>query len=97
RDTLYEFGWADLNVYLAPLVHDYQTQSTQKQITMGFVPDAEPCVVFIDMVEFARLVTMLLDNAIIYTPQGGQITVRTRKTPDEVIISVQDTGIGISD
>lgn len=64
---------------------------------MEFVPDAEPCVTLIDMVEFARLVTMLLDNAIMYTPDGGHIIVGTKKTPDEVIISVKDTGIGISE
>ena len=39
-----------------------------------------------------------LTNAIKYTPDGGQIVVRAQKqTPNRVIISVQDSGIGIPD
>lgn len=37
----------------------------------------------------------LLDNAIQYTPSGGQITLRGEATKTEVIITVADTGIGI--
>ena len=37
----------------------------------------------------------LLDNAIKYTPSGGQITLRARATERWVEIVVQDTGIGI--
>jgi signal transduction histidine kinase/DNA-binding NarL/FixJ family response regulator len=39
----------------------------------------------------------LLSNAIKFTPRGGKIVVRTQACSDEVTISVQDTGIGISD
>src|SRR5579859_7285344 len=37
----------------------------------------------------------LLDNAIQYTPSGGQITLKAEATKAEVIITVADTGIGI--
>jgi two-component system, OmpR family, phosphate regulon sensor histidine kinase PhoR len=37
----------------------------------------------------------LLDNAIQYTPPGGEITVSARATDSEVVITVSDTGIGI--
>ena len=37
----------------------------------------------------------LLDNAIQYTPAGGQIMVSAEKNDSEVVITVSDTGIGI--
>mgnify|MGYP005844700033 CR=1 FL=1 len=40
--------------------------------------------------------TALLSNAILYTPDGGKITLRAQTTPQgQVCISVQDNGIGI--
>lgn len=37
----------------------------------------------------------LLDNAIKFTPPGGWLKVKTQTTPDEVTITVEDTGCGI--
>ncbi|MBC7227482.1 MAG: GAF domain-containing protein [Thermoflexales bacterium] len=37
----------------------------------------------------------LLDNAIKYTPEGGTITLRLWEENGEVILTVQDTGVGI--
>lgn len=38
----------------------------------------------------------LLGNALQYTPPGGQVTVQARSNGREIIIAVQDTGIGLS-
>ncbi len=38
----------------------------------------------------------LIDNALRYTPASGQITVRAYAQPENVVIEVADTGIGIS-
>ena len=37
----------------------------------------------------------LLANAVKYTPEGGQVTLRTMRSGDEVVITIEDTGIGI--
>lgn len=37
----------------------------------------------------------ILDNSIKYTPQGGSIDIKIEQSNREVIISIQDTGIGI--
>jgi signal transduction histidine kinase len=43
-----------------------------------------------------ELITNLISNAIRYTPEGGQITIRASKKSDEMIqVAVSDTGIGI--
>jgi heavy metal sensor kinase len=42
-----------------------------------------------------RLVWILLDNAVKYTPEEGRIEVQVTRTGREVKVSVSDTGIGI--
>lgn len=49
----------------------------------------------IDRNLIGRVVINLLDNAIKFTPKGGQILVATRDTGDTIEIAVSDNGIGI--
>lgn len=43
-----------------------------------------------------ELVKNLLDNAIAYTPPRGRVAVRLRQFDDQVVLSVEDTGLGIA-
>jgi signal transduction histidine kinase len=43
-----------------------------------------------------RAIVNLIANAISYTPSGGEVVVSTRRENDQVVVSVRDTGIGIS-
>ena len=42
-----------------------------------------------------QAVFQLLSNAIKFTPSGGAVTLKARRTGDDVAISVRDTGVGI--
>lgn len=54
------------------------------------------CLLSGDKSRLQRAVSNLLDNAIKYTRPGGKITVSAEEVDKKVIISVQDTGVGIS-
>lgn len=56
----------------------------------------EPGPVDADPSRMEQIVTNLLDNALKYTPAGGHIAVEVKQEADEVILSVRDTGIGMS-
>ena len=49
----------------------------------------------IDPIRLRQVFANLLDNAIKYTPDGGQVTVRSSREGANVAISVRDTGMGI--
>jgi signal transduction histidine kinase/CheY-like chemotaxis protein len=48
-----------------------------------------------DATRLAQVVANLLNNAARYTERGGQIRLATERQGSDVVISVQDTGIGI--
>lgn len=57
----------------------------------------EPLVYAAVDLDFLReILDNLIDNAIKYTPEGGEIWVNARGDGDKVLINVTDTGIGVS-
>ena len=52
--------------------------------------------VAVDPDRISQVLANLLDNAIKYTPAGGQISVEAYKLQGEVAITIKDTGTGIS-
>jgi two-component system, OmpR family, heavy metal sensor histidine kinase CusS len=52
--------------------------------------------VMADAAMLKRLIVLLLDNAIKYTPAGGQVSVVARLSESDVRVEVSDTGVGIT-
>jgi signal transduction histidine kinase/CheY-like chemotaxis protein len=59
------------------------------------IPD-EPIVVSADAVRLAQIVSNLLNNAAKYTDDGGSILLSVRRDGSQAVITVKDTGSGIS-
>ena len=49
-----------------------------------------------DAVRFQQVLTNIMTNAVKYTPSGGQIRVALRAEDGDAVLSVEDTGFGIS-
>ncbi len=56
----------------------------------------EPIVVRADAVRLAQVFSNLLNNAVKYTDNGGSISLVVRREAESAVVSVTDTGIGIS-
>ena len=55
-----------------------------------------PVVVRGDEEQLYRIVLNLVNNAIIYTPAGGQVTLTLKRQQQQALILVSDNGIGIA-
>ncbi|MEV6298715.1 ATP-binding protein [Actinoplanes sp. NPDC051861] len=58
--------------------------------------DLRPVTVLADRVRFRQIVENLLSNAAKFTPEGGTVTVTTGRDDDHAMVTVADTGVGIS-
>jgi signal transduction histidine kinase len=72
----------------------FRTQTQVHEIVVRFPPDF-PSVVG-DLIRLEQVLNNLVSNAIKYSPNGGTIEISGRGSPDEVIVTVSDTGVGIS-
>lgn len=93
----FQFASYYINTLIRDSVAALQTIAEKKQITLCVEPAPEGTEVFCDSEAVHQILSNLLDNAIKYTPEGGQITVGVRfpAHAESVEIYVRDTGIGI--
>lgn len=85
----------DLNFLVSDIVEELINQAIQKDIELKYEHSTEPAVIFGQQTSLKHLITNLIENAIIYTPSGGEVTVNVRGGRD-VVLSVADTGPGIA-
>ena len=55
----------------------------------------DPCETVGDSIKLQQVVYNVIDNAIKYTPRGGEVSVEVSRSGKRALISVHDTGIGI--
>lgn len=97
KQTDLEMKKVDINEILDDMYFSMLPASKEKGISMEFVYDeADPCILA-DSSRIEQLMLIIIDNALQYTPSGGEISVITEKIGSNVLISVSDTGIGIAD
>ncbi len=85
----------ELGATLREAVAAAQPVAAAKAITLA-TDSAEPCPIIGDGRLLARAVENVLDNALRYTPAGGEVWVRWRRAGDTVVFSVEDSGPGIA-
>jgi signal transduction histidine kinase len=86
-------------IELAPIVgaaiDAVRPAADAKAITLGFESESETAVLG-DPDRLQQVVWNLLVNAIKFTPRGGNISVRIARSDSSAVITVSDTGEGIS-
>ncbi len=86
----------DLGELLEELAETGSLLGEQAGVTVRVVTPRRPMRISADGGRLRQLLMNLLTNAIKYTPQGGSVDVGCRRTDVSVVITVQDTGIGIA-
>lgn len=85
----------NLHDILQHVVGDLQEAFVTRQQTFVLdVPRPAP-LVFADRSRVGQIVTNLLHNANVYTPEGGEITLRARSERGMACVDVIDNGIGV--
>jgi signal transduction histidine kinase len=86
----------DVNALIHNIGDNMRPAVEEKHLTMRLdLADHLPSL-NLDGSEMSRAVINLIENAIQYTPENGVITIRTQAQSGQVMIEIEDTGIGIS-
>ena len=88
-------GKTELVSILNNIVEIFSHFARENELEISFEPDIDELWIITDSSKLEKIILNLLSNAVKYTPPGGNITVRLETVKDEIIIIVNDTGIGI--
>lgn len=84
----------DLCQLVRETVELYEYVAEEKKIAVKTELPAG-CEALVDRPRMRQVFANLLDNAIKYTPEGGQVTIAVRCQPRDATVLFRDTGIGV--
>ncbi len=76
------------------VVELYELVAEEKRITVT-TDFAEPCDAVVDATRMRQVFANLLDNALKYTPEGGNVRLSCAAEAGRVTVRIRDTGMGI--
>lgn len=86
----------DLYKLITKQIDTITVEAKKKDLTISFITDEiPPVMIMADETMIKRAIANLLDNAVKYNNVGGKIIVKLKKNKKEVLIQIEDTGIGI--
>jgi signal transduction histidine kinase len=89
------------NFSLAELLQDvaqkFSLAAQKKEITLTTPQSSQLFIVNADIALIERVLENLIDNAIRYTPQGGNIQLSLEKNNEQVEVGIKDNGIGLTE
>ncbi len=80
---------------LQDLVQDFQYRAQKREVSMTVTPQQGEFFVYADIAMMQRVVENLIENALRYTPKGGNVQVKLEKKEGRVILHIEDSGYGI--
>jgi signal transduction histidine kinase len=94
--VLPEFQKVDINDIGQAVVNRYAAAARQHGVRLRFSPDPGIPAVSGDPKSLERALVALVDNALKFSPQGGEVVISLRSDEEMVRVAVEDHGIGIA-
>jgi signal transduction histidine kinase len=95
-EIIYTFVQKDINEIIEDVANDFTGEAKERKVTINYTTGA-PVLIKCDVEKIRTAVQGLIENAIKYNKENGGVFIKVEKKEREVILSVRDTGIGISE
>lgn len=92
----FQFTAVDLGSAVDRCMGQVKQLAEQRGIRLSVVASPESAKIWADSEGVFTILSNLVGNAVKYTPNEGQVEVRWWREDNEIILEVQDTGIGIA-
>ena len=89
--------YVNLNRVVNDICTELRETITSKQLQLSLELNEQLQELFANADDLYRMVENLIENAINYTPDTGCIRIRTEMQANQIYLTVQDSGIGISE
>lgn len=94
--VLPEFQKVDMNEIGYTVVGKYAASAQEHGVSVRFTPQPNLSPVWGDPKSLERALMALVDNAIKFSPQGGDVKISLSRSDQKVLVAVEDQGIGIA-
>ena len=94
--VLPDFQKVDMNEVGYTIVGRYAASAQEHGVSIRFTPNTNVPPVWGDAKSLERALMALVDNAIKFSPQGGDVKINLGRNEVWVLVSVEDHGIGIA-
>jgi two-component system, OmpR family, phosphate regulon sensor histidine kinase PhoR len=91
-----QLGNVDLPSFFRDMIHDWEKKFTSKQLNIVVDVPSELSPICVDRTRLQEALYNLLDNAVKYSRDHGEIRLGARQRDGEIELSVSDDGIGIA-
>ncbi len=88
---------ADIHELIKEAVKNTSLTLTEKKGSIQLELNADPSFTSVDKLHFTNVIYNLLDNAIKYCHRSPEIIIRTKTVGNDILLEVEDNGIGIKD
>ena len=86
----------DLVALVSDLVNGVKPVADKKGLKIEYISEVDSAFITADQYGISQAICNIIDNAIKYT-ERGEITVLLKKSSKQYVLSIKDTGIGISE
>lgn len=93
--TRLRLALVDLRTLVQQAAEGFQELAAQRQLAIDVVQSHSPLRINADAPRLQQVLLNLMSNALKYTPPGGTVWLKSTQEAGEVVLRVQDTGIGI--
>jgi signal transduction histidine kinase len=93
--VLPDFQKVDMNEIGYTVVGKYAASAQEHGVSLRFTPSPHLPPIWGDAKSIERALMALVDNAIKFSPQGGDVKISLSKNDPWVLVAVEDQGIGI--
>ncbi|HXQ37673.1 MAG TPA: HAMP domain-containing sensor histidine kinase [Anaerolineales bacterium] len=92
----HDFAPFDLNQIVSEISEQFASRAEQSDRSFALDLPSEKIMVEGNEMQIKQVFGNLLENALKFTPENGIITLKLHNLNDEAIVTISDTGIGIS-
>src|SRR6185295_4598172 len=96
QPQIFQFRKVDLIELLQEIYHHSQILSKTKKIRVKLDNPFKSVIINADPVHLRRLFLNLIDNALKFTPEGGNVDIDLKNDGKEIHILIKDDGVGMA-